>query len=282
VERTINAGLAGLAPLLTAAHDEATRAAEAAAAAGRQAAEAASSAGQRTAEIATESGRLASQAATEAGRQAVAAASGAGQQAAAAAVQAGRETVLRVEAAEARLGDRLDLATDRLATYLGDFLTGRFAGVGEALAAQEARAQQGQTALQHGVTEQLAAGREATERGLAALHERSATGATSAAMDVGFSALHARLEEVPGRFDLLGQRMDAAAAVADRAALTAQAAEQAARDVAPVVASEIQAVSTRTADQVGGRIRTLVVLQILTLLAVVGGLVYIYLQTQGG
>jgi ABC-type transporter Mla subunit MlaD len=59
VERTVTTGLAGLAPLLAAAHDEATRAAEAAAAAGRQAAEAAAATGQRTADAAAESGRLA-------------------------------------------------------------------------------------------------------------------------------------------------------------------------------------------------------------------------------
>jgi hypothetical protein len=277
VERTVTTGLAGLAPLLAAAHDEATRAAEAAVAAGSQAAEAAAATGQRTADAAAESGRRTVEAATQAGRLAVDAATAAGQHAAGAAGEAGRQTALRVEAAEATLGERLDLATGRLATDLGDLLTDRFAAVGQTLSAQEERAQQGLVALQQGVAEQALIGRQATERGLASLHEQAAAGATSALVGEGFAAVQGRLEEIPGRFDGLGQRMDATAAVADRAALTAQAAEQAARGIGPAVSSELGALPPRTAALLGGRLVALLVIQVLTL-ALVAGLAYLVWQ----
>ena len=244
VERAMTAGLAGLAPLLTAAHDEATRAAEAA---------------------------------TEAGRQAVAAANEAGQHAAAAAGETVRQTTVRIDAAEARLGERLDLAADRLATDLGDLLTDRFAGVGQALAAQEGRAQQGLAALQQGVAEQAATGREATERGLAALHERAAAGATADAVTDGFTSLHGRLDELPGRLDALGQKVDSTGAVADRAALTAQASEEAIRRQTASLEAAVGSAGARTAAALGGRLVALLVVQILTL-ALVAGLAYLVWQ----
>lgn len=254
-------GLAGLAPLLTAVHDEASRAAAAATAAGQQAAEAATLVGKETAEAAS------------------GAATAAGQHAAAAAGEAGRQSSLRIDAAETKIGERLDLATDRLATDLGDLLTDRFGGVSQALAAQETRAQQGLVALQRGMAEQVGIGREATERGLAALHERAAAGPTAAAMDEGLSVLQQRLGEVPGHFDTLGHKVDATAAVADRAALTAQAAEQATRNLMANVESAVATANDRTTARLGGRLIFLLVVQILTL-ALVAWLAYLAFQAQ--
>jgi len=244
VERAMTAGLAGLAPLLTAAHDEAARA--------------------------TAAGRQAADVAADAGRQATAAAAEADQRAAAAAGEAGRQTTLRIDAAEARLGERIELVADQLATNLGDLLTDRFAGVGQALAAQDARTQQGLVALQQGVAEQVQIGREATERGMAALHERALASPTAEAVGEGFAGLQGRLETV-------GQKVDATGAVADRAALTAQAAEQATRDLMANVEAAVTRAGDRTRAALGGRLVWLLVLQLLTL-GLVAGLAYLVFQ----